>query len=205
MRIVPLAVLLGFGCSSESPQSSRSAPQTAGAAEVAAVGRPAPEFELADQDGQTHRLSSLRGKVVVLEWTNPECPFVKRHYDAGTMTRAQAAMPADRVVWLAIDSSHHLTAETDKAWRAERRIPWPILQDRDGRVGHAYGARTTPHLFVIDAEGMLRYAGGIDDDPHDEKATDTVYAASAVEALLAGRAPSISTAETYGCSVKYDD
>ena len=200
--LVALALVPACGSSS---QTSSSSPSAAAARATASVGQPAPDFELPDQDGRTHALSSLRGKVVVLEWTNPGCPFVQRHYDAGTMTRAQAALPAGRAVWLGVDSTSFHTADDSKTWRGERNIPWPILQDPGGSVGHAYGARTTPHMYVIDSEGVLRYAGGIDDDPHGEKEAPVNYAAQAAQALLSGNAPAVDHAETYGCSVKYAD
>lgn len=203
MRI--LYVLAVMGCGSSRESGSVQAPASAAASTVAEVGRPAPEIELPDQDGTTHRLSSLRGKIVVLEWTNPECPFVQRHYDAGTMTRAQSSFPADRVVWLGVDSTNFHTGEDSKAWRREKNLSWPILQDPSGRVGHAYGARSTPHMFVIDADGVVRYAGAIDDDPHDEKDAPTNHVVNAVQALLADRPPPLTTSEPYGCSVKYSE
>jgi peroxiredoxin len=202
MKTLPFALaLLGCGSSSETGSAETSAP----AASVAEVGRPAPDFELPDQDGVPHRLADLRGKIVVLEWTNSECPFVNRAYDREEMTRPQASFPADRVAWLGIDSTSFHTAETSKEWRQRRSISWPILQDPAGRVGHAYGARATPHMFVIDAAGVLRYAGAIDDDPHGEKHEPTNHVVGAVQALLDGGAPPVDRTDAYGCSVKYRD
>ncbi|HXX29446.1 MAG TPA: redoxin domain-containing protein, partial [Myxococcaceae bacterium] len=128
------------------------------------VGQPAPTFALPDESGLQHSLTQYRGKVVVLEWTNPECPFVQRHYTSKTMQKTLAAL-GKQVVWLAIDSTYSNTPEKSAAWKKEQGFPYPVLQDPSGAVGHAYGAKTTPHMFVIDEQGMVRYAGAIDDDP----------------------------------------
>jgi len=181
--------------------------QTPAAAQATGVdvGQTAPDFTLRDQDGQRHRLQSLRGKIVVLEWTNPQCPFVKRHYDADTMTDLAADLPGDQVVWMAIDSSNFITPAASRRWRAAESIPYPILQDPSGEVGRRYGARTTPHMFVIDGQGKVRYAGAIDDDAYGRDDDPDNHVADAVRALLAGRAPNPSSTTPYGCSVKYAD
>lgn len=201
MRLAPLILLSSCWETSYTARSSQPAVVPAGGRAV--VGFAAPDFELPDQDGAAHRLSDLRGKVVVLEWTNPECPFVQRHYDARTMHRAREALPADRAVWLAVDSTHFHGPDDARTWRTERAISWPILQDPSGRVGHLYGARTTPHLFVVDAQGVLRYAGAVDDDPHGEKDRPTVHPLLVAHALLAGEPPPDARTDPYGCSVKY--
>lgn len=170
----------------------------------ATVGRPAPDFTLTDQAGTEHRLSQYRGKVVVLEWINPRCPFVQRHYEAGTMTGLEQALPDDRVVWLAVDSSNFVRPEQSEAWRAEHSMAYPVLQDPAGTVGRRYDARTTPHMYVIDAEGTLRYAGAIDDDPRGRSEAPTNHVRRAVEALLAGADVPMQTTEPYGCTVKYE-
>jgi peroxiredoxin len=170
---------------------------------AAEVGQPAPTFNLKDEVGASHALDQYRGKIVILEWTNPECPFVQRHYGGKTMQRTLASFAGKKVVWLAVDSTSHNTPVKSKAWKAEQGFPYPVLQDQSGAVGQAYGAKTTPHMFVIDEKGVLRYAGGIDDDPRGHSTTPTNYVEKAVNALAAGKAVSPSTSDPYGCSVKY--
>jgi len=171
--------------------------------EPAAVGKPAPDFMSLDETGAAHKLSQYRGHAVVLEWTNSDCPFVERHYSADTMEKLAVALGATDVVWLAVNSTHSNTPADSKAWKAEQGFAFPTLQDPDGTLGHLYGARTTPHLFVIDAAGVLRYNGAIDDDPYGKAAKPTNYVGGAVQALLAGGAPDPSETKPYGCSVKY--
>ncbi|MCW5892533.1 MAG: thioredoxin family protein [bacterium] len=173
-------------------------------AHAATVGQPAPAFTLSDQDGATVALESFAGKVVVLEWTNPDCPFVKRHYRTKTMTTLAERFGKEGVVWLAVSSTATLDPARLRTWRSEEGITYPILDDRAGTVGHAYGAKTTPHLFVIDPKGVLVYAGGIDDDPAGEsgdKATN--YVALALEDVTAGKPVRTPETKPYGCSVKY--
>jgi peroxiredoxin len=180
------------------------AQRTSPPAPVAQVGHGAPDFTLTDSQGRSHRLGALRGKIVVLEWTNPGCPFVKRHARERSMDQARASVPASRVVWLGIDSSHFVTPEAIERWRRDVGVPNAILLDRDGRVGHLYGARATPHMFVIDAAGVLRYSGAIDDDPHDREPNPTNFVTRALVALVRGGAVPASNAP-YGCSVKYGE
>lgn len=182
---------------------ARAAQAPSAAPEAAEVGRPAPDFTLTDQAGERHHLSDYRGRVVVLEWTNPQCPYVQRHYQAETMKQLVARFPAERVAWLAVDSSHFVVPSDSAAWREAQGLSYPILQDADGAVGRAYQARTTPHMFVIDAEGTLRYSGAIDDDVHGRSEQPTNHVGRAVDALLAGEAPPTAQTEPYGCSVKY--
>ena len=200
---------------SAGPAESEGAPaateveQMAQAAEEAparaTVGQPAPDFTLTDQAGTQHSLAQYRGKIVVLEWINPDCPYVQRHYQAQTMKRLVDEFPDDRVVWLAIDSSHTVQPEGSEEWRAEHGLTYPILQDPQGNVGRTYEARTTPHMYVIDAQGTLRYAGAIDDDPRDRNDEDTNYVRDAVTALLAGNEPPVTSTQPYGCTVKYGE
>src|SRR5262245_44749875 len=136
---------------------------------AATVGQTAPEFTLKDQDGKEVDLAKLRGKIVVLEWTNPDCPFVQRHYEAKTMSPLADKFRDRDVVWLAVNSTHYMDAAKDRAWRSQQGFPYPVLDDRGGTVGGAYGAKTTPHMFVIDRKGALVYAGAIDDDPPGSK------------------------------------
>ena len=172
-------------------------------ASAAEVGEAAPAFTLRDESGLQHSLAQYRGKVVVLEWTNPECPFVQRHYAAKTMEKTRAALANRQVVWLAIDSTSFNTPEKSAAWKQQQAFSFPVLQDPSGMVGHAYGAKTTPHMFVIDASGVLRYAGAIDDDPRGRSPSATNYVQQAVEAVLAGKPVPASSTAPYGCSVKY--
>jgi peroxiredoxin len=170
---------------------------------AADVGQPAPAFNLKDEVGASHALDQYRGKIVILEWTNPECPFVQRHYGGKTMQRTLATFDRKKVVWLAVDSTSHNTPAKSKAWKAEQGFPYPVLQDPSGEAGHAYGAKTTPHMFVIDEKGVLRYAGAIDDDPRGRSTTPTNYVEKAVNALATGKAVSPTTSDPYGCTVKY--
>jgi peroxiredoxin len=176
---------------------------TAAAAADAKVGQPAPGFNLKDESGKAHDLSQYAGKVVVLEWTNPECPFVKRHYESDTMSKTLAGSDASKVVWLAVDSTSTNTPLKSQAWKKEESIAYPILQDPDGRVGKQYGAKTTPHMYIIDEKGVLRYAGAIDDDPRGKSDAPKNFVRTALDAVLTGKAVSPATSEPYGCSVKY--
>jgi peroxiredoxin len=170
----------------------------------AEVGKPAPAFTLKDETGKEHSLAQYKGKVVVLEWTNPECPFVKRHYEADTMAKTASTFDSSKVVWLAVDSTAHNAPDKSAAWKKAEAFPYAVLQDASGTVGRAYGARTTPHMYVIDEQGVLRYAGAIDDDPRGKKSgTATNHVKAAVDALLSGKPVPASTTEPYGCTVKY--
>jgi hypothetical protein len=172
-----------------------------------AVGAPAPEFSLADLQGKVHRLADYRGRVVVLEWINPNCPFSRRHAEEGTMTRLTAAH--DDVVWLAINSTakghrDFLTPPQHAAFDRQHGIDYPVLYDSDGKVGHAYGAATTPNMFVIDEGGTLIYRGAIDDDSYGSRPGKRQnYVGAALAAHAAGKAPDPATTSPYGCSVKY--
>lgn len=178
-------------------------PAVALAADTAQVGQPAPTFTLKDETGKAHSLSEYKGKVVVLEWTNPHCPFVQRHYAAKTMQTTLSGFDAKKVVWLAVDSTSTNSPEQDAAWKKEKGFSYPMLQDQGGSVGHAYGAKTTPHMYVIDGQGVLRYEGAIDNDPRGNQKSVTNYVQTSVDALLSGKPVPESTTESYGCSVKY--
>jgi peroxiredoxin len=171
---------------------------------AADVGKPAPAFTLKDESGVSRSLSEYKGKIVVLEWTNPECPFVQRHYREQTMQKTLASLSGKPVVWLAVDSTSHNVAASSKAWKDQNGFSYPILQDASGTVGHAYGAKTTPDMFVIDEKGVLRYSGAIDDDPRGKTTTPTNYVQKAVNAVASGQPVSPSVTESYGCTVKYE-
>jgi len=170
----------------------------------AAVGAAAPDFTLMDTSGNEVSLSDYAGQVVVLEWLNPDCPFVQRHYKAGTMKNLAAQYGGQGVVWLTINSTNYMDATANAEFKATKGLSYTILVDQSGEVGHLYGAATTPHMYVIDGSGMLVYVGAIDDDPRGANAgSATNYVAAALDQVLAGEA--VTTAETkpYGCSVKY--
>jgi hypothetical protein len=176
------------------------------------VGRPAPDFSVADSNGHTQSLSAYKGKTIVLEWNNPECPFVRKHYASGNMQKLQADAIAHGAIWLTVNSGAagkqgHLDAKSAITYVAKvGGKESAYLLDADGAVGHAYDAKTTPQMAVIDAQGVLRYLGGIDsiastDESDIGKATP--YVSQAVAELAAGKAVSVPTSEPYGCSVKY--
>lgn len=169
------------------------------------INQPAPDFSLKDAKGKTHKLSDYRGKTVVLEWINPQCPFVVRHYKAKTMTTLATIYSNKNIVWLAVDSTHHNTPQRSQKWTKKHQIPYPILQDPSGKVGQLYAAKTTPHMYVIDPEGKLRYKGAIDNDTWGMKKENKLvnYVDKALNALLGGATPAYVETKPYGCSVKY--
>ncbi len=179
---------------------------------AAIVGQPAPALTASDADGKSRSLDEFKGKLVVLEWWNPGCPFVGKHYGSGNMQKLQHDWTAKGVVWLTVDSSApgqqgYLTAAEAKATMKERGgAPTAVLLDPQGTTGKAFGAKTTPHMFVIDKTGVVAYAGGIDDKPSTDREdvpTAHNYVASALGELLAGKAVSVKSTPSYGCSVKY--
>lgn len=181
-------------------------------ANEAAVDKPAPDFKCNDSNGVEHSLSSYKGKIVVLEWLNHDCPFVKKHYGSGNMQKLQKVYTGRDVIWLSVISSapgKQGFCTPDKAndlIRSKNAHPTAVLLDPLGTVGKKYGAKTTPHMFIIDKEGTLVYNGGIDNkrstDPLDvDRATN--YVAKALNELLAGKEVSTKTSAPYGCSVKY--
>lgn len=176
------------------------------------IGKPAPDFSATDLDGKPVKLSDLKGKIVVLEWTNPECPFVHKHYDTGSMQQTQKTATAKGVEWISIVSSApqregYMTPEQAKAVLAEKgAAPSAEILDSSGEIGRLYDARTTPHMFVIDAAGTLVYAGAIDDKPTPNPATlegAKNYVLAALGDLEAGRPVATAQTQPYGCSVKY--
>jgi peroxiredoxin len=188
---------------------------TLGAAIVQAavsVGQPAPDFKVKDATGKEQSLAAYKGKFVVLEWTNPGCPFVKKHYDSANMPATQKAAEAKGAVWLTVSSTapggqdYKQPAEL-AAWLKEKgATPTAVLMDDDGKIGKAYGARTTPHMFVIDPSGKLVYAGAIDSkasaNKEDVKGA-TNYVSVALNEAMAGKPVTKASSEPYGCSVKY--
>jgi len=170
---------------------------------VAKVGLPAPGFALEDQDGNTVKLSDFAGKIVVLEWINPDCPYSRRHYVKKTMKSLATKYAPKGVVWLAINTTHYFTNEKNREWVKKHKLPYPILNDQPGDVGRMYGAKTTPDMRIIDAKGKLVYSGAIDDDPRGRAESPTNYVAKALDEVLAGEKVSTPMTKPYGCSVKY--
>lgn len=177
-----------------------------------AAGQSAADFSLTDVNGKSHKLSDFRGKYVVLEWFNSECPFVVKHYGTGNMQDLQSRYTAQGVVWLTINSTSpghgdYKDPQQSKAVLADwKAAPTALMLDPDGKVGQLYGARTTPHMWVIDPQGTVIYAGGIDDkrstNPADVK-TAKNFVAAALDEARAGKPVSVASAPPYGCSVKY--
>lgn len=174
-------------------------------------GRPAPDFSVTDIAGKTHRLSDYRGKVVVLEWLNPGCPYVIRHYRSGNLPETQAAAAADGVVWLQVNSNAmgDLDAAKTIEWQAKQQVrATAYIRDQTGQLGRLFGAKTTPHLFVISRDGNLAYQGAIDDQPSASVATTSAahnYVKAALAALRENRPVEKTQTDPYGCSVKFGE
>jgi peroxiredoxin len=176
------------------------------------VGKPAPSFAATDIDGRPVNLAKLRGKTVVLEWTNNECPYVEKHYGSGNMQSLQRDAAKDGVVWIQLISS----AKNEQGWvdakgaaeltKSRNAAPSTTVIDESGKIGRAYEARTTPHMFVIDPQGTLVYMGGIDDKPTTRTAdiaTAKNYVRAALDAVKAGKPVATPISRPYGCSIKY--
>lgn len=176
------------------------------------VGKPAPDFTLTDIDGQRRSLAEFKGKTVVLEWVNPECPIVTKHYESGNMPATQKAAVGDGVIWLSINSGRP-KAQGDfepaavKAWLQQTGAkPTAYMRDQDGKVGRLFSAKTTPHMFVINKEGVLVYAGAIDSirsGDRDDIPKATNYIVAALSSIKAGLPVANPTTQPYGCAVKY--
>ena len=184
----------------------------AAAAFAARVGQPAPDFVATDSNGQSHRLADYRGKYVVLEWHNNGCPYTQKHYQSGNMESLQREWTARGVIWFTVISSApgaqgYVTAAQENDYMREMHAaPTAALLDPDGQLGHLYDAKTTPHMFVINPEGMLIYDGAIDDRPTpypSDIAGATNYVSQALSEAMAGRPVSVAATRPYGCSVKY--
>jgi peroxiredoxin len=177
-----------------------------------AVGAPAPDFTLTDTAGKSVKLADYKGKYVVLEWTNPECPFVRKHYDSQNMQGLQKEFGARDVVWLAINSTNKSSGEFKTgaqmdAWlKTQGAAPRAALIDATSETGRAYAAKTTPHMFVVNPSGKVVYAGAIDDkrsaNPADAKSANN-YVRAALNESLAGKPVTVASTSPYGCSVKY--
>jgi len=172
------------------------------------VGDTATGFQLKGVDGKTYSLDAYKGKTVVLEWVNPHCPFSDRH--ARERTMSELSKQHGEVVWLGINSTNpqredYAPPAEHLAWMKANGVNYPVLYDPSGQVGHAYGARTTPHMFIIDTKGKIAYNGAIDDDPHGRKAKAERqnYVAKGLDREKAGQTPDPAATQPYGCSVKY--
>ena len=179
---------------------------------AAAIGQPAPAFKATDTAGKPVSLADFKGRTVVLEWVNPGCPYVRKHYGSANMQATQKAAVDKGVVWLAVnstaaDASDYLAPAAMASWMKEQKAAASAtLMDANGQVGRAYGARTTPHLYVIDTKGVLVYAGAIDSKPSANPAdvkTATNHVNQALAETLAGKPVSVAATQPYGCSVKY--
>jgi|SRR5215472_7024413 len=178
------------------------------------VGDPAPDFTGTDSRGQSHKLSDYKGKFVVLEWHNNGCPFTKKHYDSGNMQRLQKEWTDKGVVWFTVISSApgtqgYVTADQENEYvQKMHAVPTAALLDPKGEIGHLYGAKTTPHMFIINPQGQLIYNGAIDDkstsDPSDINGAKN-YVTEALQEAKAGQPVAVATTRPYGCSVKYAD
>ncbi len=178
----------------------------------AAINKPAPDFSLKAADGKTYSLSDFKGKYVILEWINFDCPFVRKHYKSGNMQNLQKKYTGKGVIWLSINSSapgkqgNFPAEEVNRRLQKQGASPTAYLFDPSGTVGRAYGAKTTPHMYLIDPEGVLVYAGGID-DIRSTKISDIPkaknYVSLVLEAALAGKPLPVQSTRPYGCSVKY--
>jgi peroxiredoxin len=184
----------------------------AGAALAVTAGSAAPDFSVADSNGKTVKLSDYKGKFVVLEWTNPECPFVRAQYGAQAMQALQKEAGAKEVVWLTVNStnkssSEFMTGAQMNAWMKEKNAaPKAVLIDAASDAGRAYDAKTTPHMFVIDPAGKVVYAGAIDDKRsarESDRKTANNYVRAALGETLAGKPVTVASTTPYGCSVKY--
>jgi peroxiredoxin len=168
------------------------------------VGAKAPDFTLQNQNGKNVSLHEFAGKIVVLEWTNPECPFVQRVYKEKTMQTLASQYQDKGVVWLAINSGASTTNDAAKEWAAVQNISYPELNDASGTTGKAYHATNTPDMFIITSDGTVAYEGAIDNDPDGDKSSDKInYVHQALDEILSGKSVSTPQTKPYGCSVKY--
>ena len=197
-----LALTLGLTC----------VPGLADPASQARIGAPAPGFSLTDSNGKSVSLADFKGKTVVLEWTNHDCPYVRKHYGGNNMQSMQKKWTGQGVVWLTLISSRpgsegYVTAQEANKLTADRgAAPSAVLFDPKGSVGRAYGAQTTPHMYVITGDGKLAFMGGIDDKPStrlEDLKTAKNFVDQALGEVTQGKPVSVTTARPYGCSIKY--
>ena len=211
-KVVIVAIILCAGLAIGAFAKYRIADTVTTPLKEPAVGSPAPAFTLTDTKGKQHNLADYKGKYVVLEWVNLGCPFVKKHYESGNMQATQKKAVAKGVVWLSVNSSAkwkqgHMSPSAWNDEIADRKISsTAVLLDESGQVGRAYGAKTTPHMYIVNPQGVLIYKGAIDDQPTTNK--DSIpgarnYVLAALDESLAGKPVSTASTQSYGCSVKY--
>lgn len=190
------------------------APTLASARDAVQLGSPAPDFTATDASGKAVQLSALKGKTVVLEWTNQDCPYVRKHYGTGNMQALQKEATGQGIVWLTISSSapgaqgHVNGLEAEKLTADRKAAPTAFILDPEGKVGRLFGATVTPHMYVIDPQGKLIFMGGIDDKPtsnHDDVKTARNYVREALAALAAGQPVKTASTRPYGCTIKYSN
>jgi len=164
------------------------------------------DIELEDQNGNIIKLSDLKEDIVVLEWLNPDCPFVQRHYKEETMKGLSEKYKDKKIVWIAVNSTYHMTKKDNADWADKFGISYPILDDHKGDIGKLYGAKTTPHMYIIDnAKKEVNYQGAIDDDPRGSKnpSERVNYVDTALAELTLNEDVTVTETKPYGCSVKY--
>jgi peroxiredoxin len=207
LPVLTLSLLILAGCKSKEPaEEPAKEPSKEPSKEIEPeVARKAPDFTLNSFDGKTISLSDYKDKIVVLEWFNYECPFVLRHYGSTPTMIGLANKYKDKnVVWLAINSTSYATPEVNIEFAEKRKFPYPILDDRSGKVGRAYGAMTTPHMYVIDTMGSIAYQGAIDNDERGRKRQGVVnYVDKALAELTGDKEVTTTDTMPYGCTVKY--
>jgi peroxiredoxin len=204
--LLAVGVAILVGCSAQAQKGDKDAGPSA------EIGKPAPNFTLTDPDGESHSLADYKGSYVVLEWVNFDCPFVHKHYSSGNMQTLQAAYKLKGVKWLSICSSAPGKQGFFEGDSLKSRIfqehsqAAAYLIDSSGTVGKMYGAKTTPHMFIVNPEGTLIYAGGIDDKPTtklEDAKLATNYVRKTLNAAMKGEEVEVKSAPPYGCSVKY--
>jgi cytochrome oxidase Cu insertion factor (SCO1/SenC/PrrC family) len=209
MKFLALPLALAFLM----PVTVHAAPEAAAPA-IATVGKAAPEFTGTDTKGTVHKLSDFKGKTVVLEWNNPECPYVVKHYGSQNMQALQKAATADGVVWLTVNSSAagkqgNMTGEAaDKYVADQGAAPTAYILDAAGTIGKLYDAKTTPHMYIINPEGVLVYAGAIDSDDSfkpEAIAGSKNYVTAALQSLKDGKSVEMASTKPYGCGIKYSN
>ena len=192
--IIVLMFLILYGCEGKKTPMSLVA------------GVRAPDFTLSNYDGKPISLSNYKGKIIVLEWFNYDCPFCKCHYDAGIMTKVANKYKGNNVVWLAVNSTKYANPKMNREFAKEYKVSYPMLDDKRGDIGRAYGAERTPHVFIVDTNGFVAYAGAIDNSPlckTPKGQTPTNYVDKALAELVEGKAVTIANTKSYGCTIKY--
>jgi peroxiredoxin len=196
MQVKSIAVFVALGLAAAAIFTQTwAAPQSG--SQQAEIGQAAPDFTLKDTYGKEFKLADFKDRIVVLEWVNQQCPVSKGHHDKRTMQDTYKKYASKGVIWLGIDTTAGVQPEKNRVYSAVMSLAYPILHDTDGRVAKAYGAKTTPHMFVIDKTGKLAYAGAIDDKG------DTNFVAAALDNVLAGKAVSKPRTDSYGCGIKF--